>query len=123
MLTIADKRARVLLVYYRRNPRDVLVYTTTLRTREYCDLLTHCQRGLFLALSMHGRDRMIVASGLGKVAAILFPVLFISLLQVDAVERSWMGFFVLADLPCKRPLTFPLVLAFSELTLFQCCSV
>ena len=61
-------------------------------------------RGLFLALSMHGYNRMIVASNLGKVASIVFPVMFISLLQLDAVKRSWMGFFVLADLPREREL-------------------
>ena len=55
-----------------------------------------------MALSMHGYNRMIVASNLGKVASIVFPVMFISLLQLDAVKRSWMGFFVLADLPRER---------------------
>lgn len=53
---------------------------------------------------MHGYNRMIVASNLGKVASIVFPVMFISLLQLDAVKRSWMGFFVLADLPREREL-------------------
>ena len=56
---------------------------------------------------MHGHDRMITASTLGKVASIVFPVFFISLLQVDAVKRSWIGFFVLADLPRKEPSTAP----------------
>ena len=51
---------------------------------------------------MHGYNRMIVASNLGKVASIVFPVLFISLLQLDAVKKSWMGYFVLADLPRER---------------------
>lgn len=70
--------------------------TTTSRIRR----LINNRRGLFLALSMHGRT-VTLADALGKIAAILVPIIFVCLLQVDAIKSSFMGFLVLADLPRK----------------------
>ncbi len=50
---------------------------------------------------MYGRT-MPVASGLGKFVAIVLPILFISLLQINAIQNDFLGFFVLADAPRKR---------------------
>ncbi|RYP71804.1 hypothetical protein DL769_004610 [Monosporascus sp. CRB-8-3] len=62
--------------------------------------------GLFLALSMYGfaerthlYNTLALANVVGKLVSIIIPVTSIALLQLEAVQGSFMGFLVLADLP------------------------
>ncbi|KAK7750312.1 hypothetical protein SLS62_007719 [Diatrype stigma] len=76
----------------------LIAYFTWIATTTSVIQQIHLYAGLFLALSMYGRT-VIVADALGKIAAILVPIIFICLLQIDAIKSSFMGFLVLADLP------------------------
>lgn len=109
----ANLCTRLLLFHDQRNPCDVLVcmyhYAFAYNIR------LQASRGMFLALSMYGRT-INLANTLGKVIAVLLPILFISLLQVDAIQASFLGYFALADLPRKS--ANPLSL-FPELTNLQ----
>ncbi|RYP25209.1 hypothetical protein DL765_000090 [Monosporascus sp. GIB2] len=62
--------------------------------------------GLFLALSMYGfaerthlYNTLALANVVGKLVSVIYPVTSIALLQLEAVQGSFMGFLVLADLP------------------------
>ncbi|RYP41727.1 hypothetical protein DL767_000743 [Monosporascus sp. MG133] len=56
---------------------------------------------LIVSSSTTGIDLVLfyIPNVVGKLVSVIFPVTFIALLQLEAVQGSFMGFLVLADLP------------------------